>query len=118
MKNITIIGNVVAQATVTQVNDRSVINFIVAVNNRHEQNEPATFFACSYWRPNDKLKIANFLLKGTKVFVRGNPEISAYMSTKTQQAVGQVKITVESIELLSNTQPEQTEIATTNENEA
>jgi single-strand DNA-binding protein len=113
MKRITVIGNITADAEVRDVNGVKAINFCIAENSTYknkkgERVETSTFFNCTVWREKNIL-ISNYLLKGVKVFLEGEPEIEIYQN-KEGNTVGAIKINVKNIELLGGgRKPENTQ---------
>lgn len=104
MKKISIIGNVTRDAVVRDAGTRKAIGFGVAVNERFKdknnvQQEKTTFFNCTIWR-NESAAIAQYITKGTKVFVEGNPEVETY--EREGKTVASIKINVRDIELLGS----------------
>jgi single-strand DNA-binding protein len=103
MRKIQVIGNVTKDAEVRTLDGgRSVINFDLAINERYKnkegvKQEKTHYVKCAIWR--DNTSIAQYLTKGTKVYVEGSPEADAYVN-KEGKAVGNVKITVREVELL------------------
>lgn len=98
MREIQIIGNVTKDAEVRNVSaGKSVINFDVAINDRwvdratREKKEKVTYVKCAIWRENTA--VAQYITKGTKVYVEGTPEVDCYVN-KEGKAVGSVKINV------------------------
>ncbi len=78
LRRITVIGNLTKDAEVKDVQNRKAINFTVAVNeyfkdDKGEKLEKSTFYNCVIWRESN-VNVANFLTKGTKVFIEGTPE--------------------------------------------
>ncbi len=108
MIRISVIGRLGQDATVNNVNGKNVINFSVAYsekfkNQQGENVDRTTWVSCAYWT--EKLNIANFLKKGTMVYVEGKPEAKSYTS-KTNQQTTQLHSRVTSIQLLSSNQPQ------------
>jgi single-strand DNA-binding protein len=105
MKKIQIIGNVTKDAEVRAFEGgRSVINFDVAVNERFkdrngQKQERTSYVRCAMWR--DNTAIAQYITKGTKVFVEGSPDADAYIN-KEGKAVGNLKINVREFEFLGS----------------
>ena len=97
------IGNITKDAEVRQFEGgRSVINFSCAVNERWkdkngQKQEKTYFFKCALWR--EHTTIAPYLTKGTKVYIEGRPEAEVYQN-KDGNWVGNIKVTVDEIELL------------------
>lgn len=103
MKKISIIGNVTKDAEIRSFEGgRSVINFDVAVNERYkdkngQKQERTSYMRCAMWRENTS--IAQYITKGTKLYVEGSPDADAYIN-KEGKAVGNLKINVREIEFL------------------
>lgn len=102
MKRIDIIGNLTsdAQMKLVESKNKSVINFTVAVNTKHGNDEKVDFFDCGFWKKNEETKLTDYLKKGVKVFVSGEPELKTYMKGDEQKV--SIKINVRRVELLSN----------------
>ena len=105
MKKISIIGNVTKDAEIRAFEGgRSVINFDVAVNERFkdkngQKQERTTYIRCAMWR--EVTTIAQYITKGTKIYVEGAPDADAYVN-KEGKAVGNLKINVREIEFLGS----------------
>lgn len=114
MKKIQIIGNVTKDAEVRSVSgSKSVINFDVAVNERWKdrngvKQERVSYIRCALWR--DNTAIAQYITKGTKVFVEGAPDVDSYVN-KEGKAVGNVKIIVRELEFLGGGRSQQSSAA-------
>jgi len=111
MIRISVIGRLGQDATVNNVNGKNVINFSVAYsekfkNQQGDNVDKTTWVSCAYWT--EKLNIANFLKKGTMVYVEGKPEAKSYTSKTNQQTV-QLHSRVTSIQLLSSSKDSQVE---------
>ncbi len=106
MKKTAIIGNVCADATTQQVNEKTVINFTVAVNeNRKDKDgnktQNTTYIDCSFWRKaGQSTAITEYLKKGVQVYCSGSPTVSAFIN-KEGHPVGKLALTISDIELLS-----------------
>lgn len=111
MKKISIIGNVTKDAEVRAFEGgKSVINFDVAVNERYkdkngQKQERTTFIRCAMWR--EVTTIAQYITKGTKIYVEGSPDADAYMN-KEGKAVGNIKINVRELEFLGGAKKTET----------
>lgn len=75
------IGHLGKDAIINQVNGKSVINFNVAHSEKYRDSNgmeinKTTWVSCGYW--NDKTTVAQYLLKGTLVYVEGTPDIKTY----------------------------------------
>lgn len=102
MRKMQIIGNVTKDAEVRDANGKKVINFSIAVNEKYKdrsgvKQEKTFFYNCVDWR--ERTTIAEYITKGTKVYVDGTPEIEKYQN-KEGETVTNIKITVRDIELL------------------
>lgn len=98
-----VIGNLTKDAEVKSVNSKKVINFSIAYNQVYkdsngERLEKTTFYNCSIWR-DENVKIADYLTKGTKVYVSGLPEPESWYDKNNNLQLG-LKITVNNIEIL------------------
>ena len=63
------------------VNGKSVINFTVAHTEKYKDSqgnnqEKTTWVDCAYWT--DRTAVAPYLMKGTQVFVEGQPEVRSF----------------------------------------
>jgi single-strand DNA-binding protein len=104
LKRIMLIGNVVADATITNppTGNKSVINFTVAHNERFtntngQKQENASFFECALWKPKDQTDIAQYIKKGSKIYVEGDPEIRLF-KRKNGETSAVIKINVHKID--------------------
>lgn len=118
MNRIEIIGHIGRDAEVKELNGNTVINFNVAVTEKWKdqqgnQQSKTYWYQCARWAKNANL--AQYLTKGTQVYVSGKPEGRSYNNQQgeLQQVVG---ITVQSLELLGggNSQPKQQQQPTNN----
>lgn len=106
MIRLTCIGHLGKDATVNNVNGKSVINFSVAHSEKFKdaqgnQKDKTTWVDCSYWT--DKTAISPYLLKGTQVFVEGQPEVRVFDKADGTQG-SSLSVRVASIQLLSKTE--------------
>lgn len=105
MLKLFIIGNVGKDAEARIVNGRTAINFNVAHNETHtDQNgvkvEKVTWTRCTLWKEvNQSTRVADFIKKGAKVFVEGTPEINLFKDSQgfTQ---AQIKLNVKHFEFI------------------
>ena len=79
----TLIGYLGKDALIKEVSGRTVINFSVAhsekfKNNEGVQIEKTLWVECAYW--SEKTAVAQFLKKGTQVYVEGQPSVDTYTS--------------------------------------
>ncbi len=81
MLKMQIIGNLGKDCIVNAVNGKNVINFTVAHSEKFKDSqgvnqERTTWVDCAWWT--DRTTIAQYLTKGTKVWVDGTPEVRTY----------------------------------------
>jgi single-strand DNA-binding protein len=101
----TMIGNLGKDAEIKDFGNRSVISFTVAhtekVTDRttNSQIEKTTWVSCSYWRESDKTSIAQYLKKGTQVYLEGNPSVRTYQN-REGITVGSLELNVRELQLL------------------
>lgn len=81
MIKLQIIGRIGKDATLNQVNGKNVINFSVAHSERYKDNmgndqERTVWAECAYWT--ERTAVLPYLIKGTQVFVEGNPDVRTY----------------------------------------
>lgn len=105
MKRLSVIGNITQDAEVKDAGARKAINFSIAHNEKYknqqgEKAEKTTYFNCVIWRE-ENVKVAEFLTKGTKVLIEGNPEVEVYKD-KNGDYKGGIKIIVSEVEFLSS----------------
>lgn len=84
-----VIGHLGQDATVNQVADKTVINFSVAHSENYTKDgvkyQKTTWVSCSYWT--EKTLVAQYLKRGTQVYVEGQPDVKMYEDkNRTQQA--------------------------------
>jgi single-strand DNA-binding protein len=109
MLRISTIGRLGQDAVVNTVNGKNVINFSVAYsekfkNQQGEDSEKTTWVSCAYWT--EKLNIANYLKKGTLVYVEGKPEAKSYQN-KTNEVIPQLHCRISLVQLLSSNNKEE-----------
>jgi single-strand DNA-binding protein len=76
-----IIGRLGKDCTVNTVNGKNVMNFTVAHSEKYRDSqgnlqEKTIWVDCAYW--NDRTAVAQYLTKGTQVFVEGQPEARSF----------------------------------------
>lgn len=113
MLRISTIGRLGQDAVVNNVNGKNVINFSVAYsekfkNQQGEDVEKVNWCSCAYWT--EKLNVANYLKKGTQVYVEGKPEAKSYQNNKTNETIPQLHCRVSTIQLLSSNKTEENPI--------
>lgn len=105
MLKIQMIGRLGQDSVVNNVNGKTVVNFSVAHSEKYKNNQggevnKTTWVSCAYWT--DKLNIANYLKKGTLVFLEGKPEVKTYNDKNTGNILPQLTMRVISVQLLSS----------------
>lgn len=80
-----LIGHLGKEAIVKVVNSKTVINFSVAHSEKYKNHEGVTvektlWVECAYWT--DRTAIAQYLKKGTQVFVEGIPSVDTYTNAQ------------------------------------
>lgn len=94
--------------------NQKAVNFSVAHTEKYKdvqgvQHEKVTWVNCTYWRPSDRLGIVQYLTKGTRVFVSGQPSAVGYVPQNGGAVRGDLRLTVNFLELLgaANNNPQQ-----------
>lgn len=90
-------GTLGRDATVNAAGETKVINFSVAVNVGYGDKKKTIWIDCS--RFGDKVGVADFLKKGTRVLVEGEPDIRTYQ-TKDGNTAASFTLRVTELELL------------------
>ncbi|WP_068475439.1 single-stranded DNA-binding protein [Saccharicrinis aurantiacus] len=105
MLKIILSGYVGNDATIKEVGNQKAINFDIAVsrdykNNKGEKVERTEWIRAAIWKKREsETNLADYLKKGTKVLIEGEPTCSAYTS-QTGEAKSSINVTVKEIELL------------------
>lgn len=97
MLNLQIIGNLGADAERRETNGRAFISFRVAHSEKRNDVEKTTWVSCVL--NGDGGNLAQYLVKGTKVFVSGRAQLKTYSSPKTHQIEAGLDLNVDRIEL-------------------
>ena len=98
-------GALGGDAIVKEFGSRKVINFSVAVHKEYRNHEgtkvsKTEWVNARYWRnENQSVSVAEFLKKGKKVLLEGDPAVEAFIS-KDNEAKGGLILTVKSLELM------------------
>lgn len=76
-----VIGRLGKDCVVNTVNGKNVMNFTVAHSEKYRdsqgnQQEKTIWVDCAYW--SDRTAVAQYLTKGTQVFVEGQPEARSF----------------------------------------
>ncbi len=99
-------GNLGKDATIKEVGNNKVINFNIAVsrfykNSNGERVEKTEWVEADIWRSKDTdTKFAEYLTKGKKVLLEGEPSSSGYQ-TKEGDIKSVLKIRVKDFEFLN-----------------
>lgn len=101
MQKIQIIGHLGSDAEVkTTQQGRELIKFSVATTKKIGEESQTTWHDCVKWLYEGKGKgIADYLLKGTRVWVEGEVQANAYLD-KDGKARASLNVNVQAIELL------------------
>jgi single-strand DNA-binding protein len=96
------IGHLGKDAVVNNVNGKNVINFNVAHSERYKdangtEINKTVWVNCGYW--SDKTTIAQYLLKGTSVYVEGVPDVKTYQDANGKTNAN-ITLLVNNIQLL------------------
>lgn len=100
------IGILGRDAEVKEFGDSKAINLTVAVNKEYknsdgEKIEKTDWIKCVLWKNGKQsTKVVDFLKKGKRVFIEGEPSAEAYLS-KDGEAKGQLSLTIRDLELLN-----------------
>lgn len=76
-----VIGRLGKDCVVNTVNGKNVMNFTVAHSEKYKDSqgnlqEKTIWVDCAYW--NDRTAVAQYLTKGTQVYVEGQPEARSF----------------------------------------
>jgi single-strand DNA-binding protein len=106
------IGHIGKDASINVQGERKAINFSVAVTKKYKNAdgvpvEKTTWISCAIWRKaSDEVKIAQYILKGTQVFVEGEISASGYKNDKGE-FVSSLNLLVNDIKLLASVKKEE-----------
>lgn len=107
MLRIQLIGNLGQDATVRVIDSgASAISFSVAITEKFTQQngdvkETTYWVNCTLWKTKQQsVAIADYLKKGTKVFIEGKPSTKHYVSRDGETKTS-LEVRVERVELLS-----------------
>jgi single-strand DNA-binding protein len=101
-----VIGVIGQDATINNVNSKTVVNFSVAHSEKYkDQNgqvvNKTVWISVSYWV--DRTTIAQYLKKSTNVYLEGVPSVDVYKN-KDGQIVPQIKLRAIVVQLLGSSQ--------------
>src|SRR5258708_22689735 len=104
MIKLQIIGRLGKDCVVNTVGGKNVINFSAAHSEKYKdsqgtQQEKTIWVDCAYWT--DRTAIAQYLTKGTQVFVEGSPEIRTF-TRQDGTAGASLSLRVREVQLLGS----------------
>jgi single-strand DNA-binding protein len=104
MIKLQIIGRLGKDCVVNTVGGKNVINFSAAHSEKYKdsqgnQQEKTIWVDCAYWT--DRTAIAQYLTKGTQVFVEGTPEIRTF-TRQDGTAGASLSLRVRDVQLLGS----------------
>ncbi|WP_025124403.1 single-stranded DNA-binding protein [Myroides odoratimimus] len=109
MHKLLITGNVGEDAIVTQLPSGTfAINFSLAITEKYKDNVSTVWYKCV--RYSNTPKLADYILKGTKLLIEGKPQSEAYINNQ-DAAVGNLKCVVYNLEFLSSVKDSSTQSA-------
>lgn len=98
-------GALGADAEVREVGNQKAINFSVAVNKSYKNSEgtkveKTDWISAVIWKKSDaSIKIADYLKKGTKVLIEGEPGVDSFIG-KDGKAAGHLTVIVREVDLV------------------
>lgn len=107
-----LIGTLGKDAEVKDVEKTKVINFSVAVNQGYGEKKTTLWVEAAKF--GDKTAVANYLKKGTKVFISGEPTLQNWTSKSGTQGTS-LRLRVNELELLGENKSKEQVQETANE---
>ena len=109
MLTIEFIGHVGSDATLKELENATVINFSVAVNETYKdknglKQSKTKWMDCEVW---NRPKLLPFIKKGGLLFVKGNPEVRAYLPKDSTEPKAVQGCRVDEIHFLSKKEGEE-----------
>lgn len=104
MEKLQIIGHIGRDAVIREHNGRKAISFTVATNRSWKdaqgiKHEQTNWYGCTIWREQGQsTEITKYLIKGTQVFVEGEPSINIYQ-TKDGKNAASIELNVKGSDL-------------------
>lgn len=100
-----VIARLGKDAIVVEVGGRKVANFNVATSKTFTdkqgvKREVTTWISCAYW--DDNMKVAQYLRKGTQVYLSGEPYTKLYQPQDGGEPQAQLNLTVHYLQLIGN----------------
>lgn len=111
MIKLQVIGHIGKDCLVNNVNGKNVMNFSVAHSEKYKdangtEVNKSIWVDCAYW--SDRTALAQYLKKGTQVWVEGQPEVRQF-TTKDGKHGANIGMRVLNVQLLgSSDKPQQT----------
>lgn len=104
MVNLQAIGHLGKDATVNEVNGKTVINFSVAHSEKYKNAEgvevsKTLWIECSQWT--DRTSLVPYLKKGTQVYVAGIPSVDSYKNADGI-TIAKMRLRIANINLLGS----------------
>ncbi len=117
MLKIEIIGRIGKDATVNNYNGKNVINFSVAHSEKYKDSNGTEvnrthWVECAYWV--ERTGVAQYLKKGTQVYVEGQPESKTYQASDGSHRAS-LACRVRKVELLGSANNTTSETTTNNQ---
>ena len=111
MLKLQLIGRLGNEAEIRDAAGKKVISFSVAHSESYTdragvKQERTTWVKCAIWKDENRTGVAQYLRKGTQVYVEGTPSLETYVN-KGGETVATMKLTVLDIKLLGGDKPEQ-----------
>lgn len=103
MRRCELIGNLGKDSELKAVSDTSVLNFSVAAKGTKRDDE-GQWFRCALWGTRGE-KMAEYLKKGQKVFIRGEFKLRSW--TSGDKTGTDIEVNVDEIELVGGKKDEQ-----------
>lgn len=98
MQKVLLIGNLGGDAVINHTNGKQVINFSVADTYKNSDgSEVTTWFSVAYWT--ESVKLAQYLKKGTLVFIEGTIRPKLYQ-TQNGEYRASLNVTAREVKLL------------------
>ena len=108
MQKTTIIGNIGRNAEVRVIDGgATAISFSVACTEKRKDQDYTTWYSCTIWRQaGQPIKIADYLVKGQKVYCEGKPGVRAFLKGDGT-ANASLELRVDYVELLGGATQQQ-----------
>lgn len=105
MIKLTLLGHLGQDASVNNVNGKTVINFSVAHSEKYKNKDGlevnrTIWCSCAYWT--ERVNLAMYLKKGTQIYLEGFPEAKTYKNSNTNEVMPQLAVRVATVQLLSS----------------